>query len=200
MLQRQSFAPSSLGPAPAVKKRARPAHLPQLWLMVDARLGPALPRIIAHLPPRSAVIVRPYAMGAALGSAHLRTIRYLARARRHILLYAGTGQTQGYDGQHLGGGARPSGRKAGRIITMPVHDSRQAQKARRLGVDAVLISPIWPTRSHRGAPGIGLSRFQQLARQSGTAPIALGGMNASRFRQARRFGAMGWAGIDAFIN
>lgn len=166
--------------------------------MLDARLGSALPRIIAALPPRSGVIMRPYALGGMVSAKLLRTIRHTARARRHLLLLAGSGEAQGYDGQHLGGGTRQQKRARGRILTMPVHNPRQARQARHLGADAVLISPVWPTRSHPGAPGIGLSRFKQLARQSGAAPIALGGMSAARFKLARHFGATGWAGIDAF--
>ncbi|MEQ1689380.1 MAG: thiamine phosphate synthase [Sphingopyxis sp.] len=78
-------------------------------------------------------------------------------------------------------------------------NSAEAKRARRANADVVLVSPLWPTRSHPDAKGIGHARFQQLARQSRCPAIALGGMNAARFRLARRHGAYGWAAIDAWL-
>lgn len=169
--------------------------IPQSWLMCDARLGERLPNIIAAMPPRSAVVVRPYAMERHGLAPMIRNIRRIARAKLHILLLSGRGPATGYDGRY---GLTHRGKRA-RVMCLPVHNAYEARRARRMGADTVLVSPIWPTQTHADATGIGVALFEQLARQSGCPAIALGGMNAARFRLARRHGAYGWAAIDAWL-
>jgi thiamine-phosphate pyrophosphorylase len=62
--------------------------------------------------------------------------------------------------------------------------------------DAVVLSPVFATRSHPGATPLGPLRFRLLARRAGLPVIALGGMDA---RRARRIGATRWAAIDGLI-
>jgi len=73
------------------------------------------------------------------------------------------------------------------------HCLRELGLAARRRADAVLFSPVFPTRSHPGARGLGAVRFLHLARQSRLRVLALGGMNA---RSARRLPGLGWAAID----
>jgi thiamine-phosphate pyrophosphorylase len=128
-----------------------------------------------------------------LRPATLRRLRAIARARGHTLLHAGR-PAAGYDGVHNAQMPRAAG-----FHSMAVHTAWQAAAARRRGVDAALISPVYATRSHPDAKGIGAGRFTQLAQQSGTAAIALGGMTAARYRCLRSHGAHGWAAIDAWL-
>ena len=173
--------------------------VPQCWLMTDARLGPAMLRAIAAMPPRSAVVVRHHALGPE-GVGQVRAIRRMARARRHLLLTNGR-SSGGFDGRHGSGGSlyQVGHRRAPGWLSMPVHNRREAARARTVRADAVLISPVHMTRSHPGQVGIGHARLAQLAAQAGRPAIALGGMTAARFRGARRFGAVGWAAIDAWL-
>lgn len=168
------------------------APIPRLWLMTDARIAGALPQIIAALPPRSAVVIRPYALGASAGGGAVRAFRRIARAKRHLLLLAGRGDVRAYDGRHGFNGCMK-----GRPLSVPVHDRCEAARARRAGVPVVLVSPVFPTRSHADARPIGRRGFRSLAAQAGGRAIALGGMDAARFRFLRFDGAHGWAGIDA---
>ncbi|MEQ1510483.1 MAG: thiamine phosphate synthase [Sphingopyxis sp.] len=168
--------------------------IPKCWLLCDARLGDNIPAIIAAMPPRCAVIVRPYAMGKDRSAAMIRSIRRTARAKRHLLLLGGKGSIAGFDGRH----GSPHLPQQPKLLSIAVHNEREARAARQMKADAILISPIWPTRSHPQARGIGIAQFQRLARLCGCAAIALGGMNAARFRGARRHGAHGWAAIDAW--
>lgn len=168
------------------------APVPRLWLMTDARIAGALPRIMAALPPRSAVVVRPYALGDAADERAVRAFRRIARAKRHLLLLAGRGDARAYDGRHGFGGCMK-----GRPLSVPVHDRREAGRARRAGAEVVIVSPVYPTRSHAEARPIGRRGFRSLAAQAGGRAIALGGMDAARFRYLRFDGAHGWAGIDA---
>ena len=167
--------------------------------MLDARLGDDLRPALHALPPRSGIILRPYAMRAAQRRPEsLRAIRAIAHARRHILLYAGASAPAGYDGVH--GYHAKADHKCVGMRCQPVHSPREARKAQQRAVDFVLISPVFATRSHVGAAGIGIAGFARLARQVGTAaPIALGGMQAQRFIRLRTHGAQGWAAIDAWI-
>jgi hypothetical protein len=55
-----------------------------------------------------------------------------------------------------------------------------AARARRLGVDCLFLSPLFPTQSHPGAPSLGGVRWSGLARRLPAPCIALGGITAAR--------------------
>jgi thiamine-phosphate pyrophosphorylase len=57
----------------------------------------------------------------------------------------------------------------------------------------VLLSPVYPTRSHPGAATLGPVRFHLLAARSAVPVIALGGMNRHR---ARHLPSRKWAAIQ----
>lgn len=175
-------------PSPKTKRR-----VPVCWLMVDARLGARIPAIIAAMPPRSAVVVRPYAMRAEGRVELIRAIRRVARAKRHLMLIAGGGPDAGFDGRH-GGDGRTTG-----FLSLPVHDGHELAQANRLGADAVLISPVWPTRSHPDGNCLGKRGFARLAAGSSADVIALGGVTARGFARLKIHGATGWAAIDAWL-
>ena len=59
--------------------------------------------------------------------------------------------------------------------------------------DAVLLSPVFATRSHPGGARLGPLRFRLLAAKSRAPVIALGGMN---HHTARRLRSPRWAAID----
>lgn len=185
-------------PLPVTKAHSR--GLPQRWLMTDRRLGNRLPQLVAAMPPRSGVIIRPHAMEKAGQAAMIRAIRRVARARRHCLLIAGR-RAEGFDGVHAGGPVRLHGKpRASRLLSLPVHDRREADRARRVGADLCLVSPVATTRSHPDARPLGIRGLALLAAGlTGTCcVIALGGMDASRFRRLRGHHAHGWAAIDAW--
>jgi thiamine-phosphate pyrophosphorylase len=169
--------------------------LPRLWLMTDERMGEGLWDALARLPRGSGVIFRHYA------TADRRTlfeeVRKIARRRGLVLVLAGTAREAAAwraDGVH---GRSPHPRTVRPLLrTAPVHKARELTKLR---AHAVLISPVFETRSHRGARTLGSIRFANLALMSEAPVIALGGMDARRFRRMARLGAYGWAGIDALL-
>jgi thiamine-phosphate pyrophosphorylase len=75
------------------------------------------------------------------------------------------------------------------------HSLREIAAARRARADAIVLSPVFATRSHPGARTLGPLRLRLLAARAGLPVIALGGMNAAR---ARRIGCR-WAAIDGLI-
>ena len=86
------------------------------------------------------------------------------------------------------------------LITAAVHDQRELTRAADAQVDAVMVSPIFPTttRVQRQVLGlIGLRRMTAIA----TVPVfALGGLNTTVIPRLRFCGAAGFAGIGEFVS
>jgi len=164
--------------------------IPRLWLMTDPRLGDALWDALARLPRGSGVIFRHYQLPAAERRALFARIAKVARRRGLVLLRAGAEPMRGESGTH--------GRRGRGLTTWPVHSRREAIAAIRAGADALLVSPVFPTRSHPGAPVLGPVRFGLLVRGLAVPVIALGGMNAQKAKRLRALGIHGWAAIDAW--
>jgi thiamine-phosphate pyrophosphorylase len=88
-------------------------------------------------------------------------------------------------------------RGRGLLLTAAVHGRRGLARARRLRADAVLVSPVFPTRSHPGARALGPLRWAALARRAGRPAIALGGIGPGNAGRLPRWAA-GLAAIDGF--
>lgn len=126
----------------------------------------------------------------------------MARRRGLILLTGGADAISGAgkaDGAHVSLRQRAARGRGGGLLTAAAHDLREIGLANRMGVDLVFLSPLFPTRSHPGAPALGPLRFASLARASRAPVIALGGMTERRFRRMKALGAYGWAGIDGLV-
>ena len=165
-----------------------PTRYPSLWLMTDERMGGALWQALRRLPPGSGVVFRHYALRPGERMRLFVAVRRVARARRLVVLSAG-GPLPGADGVH--GGTRPT--------SAPAHDRRQAARAARVGAVVLFVSPVFATRSHPGAAALGPAGAARIARGLGVTTIALGGMDARRWRRVRGAGFDGWAGIDAWL-
>lgn len=123
------------------------------------------------------MIFRHYHLPPPERAARLAHIRRLCRRYAHRLEIAG----QGY------GPPAPHRRVA------TAHNLREIGRANRWGANAVLLSPVFPTRSHPGEPTLGRVRLLLHAKRARMPVIALGGMTARRFRG---LGIHGWAAID----
>ena len=187
-------------------RHPQPRKLPKLWLFSDERAQTGLAELAALLPPGSGIILRHDGLAPGTRWRLLRRLMRTARLRGLIVLLAGppaTARRWGADGIYLrqrDAHRAPRVRRLGLLITMPVHDAREARQACRARADAVFISPLHPTRSHPGAPALGRAAWLRLARLSGAQPIALGGMTAPRARALNRTSdrTTGWAAIDAW--
>jgi thiamine-phosphate pyrophosphorylase len=160
--------------------------LPNIWLVSDARNDAMLECALKCLPRGSGFIFRHYHLEPEERRARFKALARLARARGHLLVLAGTKAKAGRWGADLAYG--PGGQLA------PVHSLREIARASR--ATALLLSPVFATRSHPGAKSLGSVRFRQLAARAKVPVIALGGMNPNT---ARRLGWPRWAGIDAFL-
>ncbi|MFL6736192.1 MAG: thiamine phosphate synthase [Sphingomonas sp.] len=79
-----------------------------------------------------------------------------------------------------------------------VHDVRELRAAKLRRTRLVLLSPVFPTRSHPDWQPLPRMRAAALARLGGRTLLALGGMDARKFARLRKLGFQGWAGISAF--
>lgn len=180
--------------------------LPPRWLLSDTlRLPDPLPAA-SQLPRGSGVLFRHYEWSKSDREALALRLAALCRARGLRLLVAGDPGLAlrcGADGLHLpqamlvyaAGVARRHPRW---LLTAAAHDAGAIAQAARGGVDAVLISPVFPTASHPGAAGLGVVRFAQLAamaRRKCLGVYALGGIAEQTARRLVHIPGNGTAAI-----
>lgn len=157
--------------------------LPKLWLISDARNDAVLERAIRAMPPGSGLIYRHYHLPPAERRTRFRALARIARGRGMAVVLAGDAamaRRWGADGAY---GARQA------LAT--AHSLRELGRAK--GAAGVLLSPVFPTRSHPGGRVLGAVRFRLIAARSPVPVIALGGMNRAR---ARALKWPRWAAID----
>lgn len=154
-----------------------------------------LEQALRRLPRGSGFVYRHYHLGDPARWTRFRHLRQLARARGHLVILADSALTArewGADGIY--GAPRslyPRRRELIRIAT--THDLREIGQANRFGVDAVMLSPVFATRSHPGAACLGPARFRMLASHAQAPVIALGGMTQAG---ANSLNWPRWAAID----
>ncbi len=159
---------------------ARHPALPRIWLLTDARNDAELDHTIARLPRGSGVIFRHYHLMPNERATRLAQVRRLCRRFAHRLEIAG--QDYGPPAPHR--------------TLATAHNLREIGRANRWGAQAVLISPVFPTRSHPGGPTLGRVRLLLHARRAQMPVIALGGMSVRRFSGLP---VHGWAAIDGLV-
>jgi thiamine-phosphate pyrophosphorylase len=173
------------------RMRSRHNDLPRVWVVTDARNDAALDAAVRRLPRGSGVIYRHHHLTARQRRRRFAELQRLCRRFGHRLILAGTprqARRWGADGAY--GPPDPG------LTLASVHSLREIGRANRLASDALLLSPVYPTRSHLAEPPLGRVRFLLLARRARAPVIALGGMTAQRFRGLP---VHGWAAIDAFL-
>ena len=191
-------AASTLGRSKtAVKRRG----LPTLWLVTDPARTPDPVAAAMRLPRGAGVIYR--AFGARDAQAIGLALAAVARRRGLVLLVgadAALAAAVGAHGLHLPQRAmatapRLRARRPRWIVTAAAHDARAVAAAGRLGLSAVLVSPVFPSRSPSAGRPLGPTRFARLVR--GAVPaIALGGVNACTANRMRHTGAAGLAAVE----
>lgn len=178
-------------------------HPPTVWLFTDERLGGAHPadplwRAVAALPAGAGILFRHYGWAPAARRRLCRRLRRIARRRRLCLVVSHLDVAA--DGIHWRSAEHAARRRPGQLVTAAAHSAHDVQRALRLGADLVFLSPVFPTRSHPGAPTLGPLRFAAIARAAPGPVLALGGMNAARAQRLAGLGAAGHAGIDCWIS
>ena len=163
---------------------------------------------VPHLPTGSAVILRHY--DAPDREALAQHLRRLTQQHGVLLFIAGD--------EHLAQRCRANGlhlptwkletvtpatcrhwqQTYGWRLTAAVHTGTTLETACQLGVDAVLVSPIFPTKSHPDHPGIGVETLSRIISPARVPVLALGGINATTVPRLQGRGLWGIAGISGF--
>ncbi|MCH7628806.1 MULTISPECIES: thiamine phosphate synthase [Novosphingobium] len=169
--------------------KRHPVLPPRRLLLSDARNDAVLARAIARLPHGAGFVFRHYHLPLRERDARFRALARLCRARGVVVLASRPQRGWRIDGVY--GGADDGLGTGLRILT--AHSLREIREVSRTRADAVLLSPVFPTRSHPGGTVLGPVRFLLLARRSCVPVLALGGMTAMR---AARLPVHGWAAID----
>jgi thiamine-phosphate pyrophosphorylase len=151
------------------------------------------------LPPGSIVIVR--ARDAARRAALAAQLRAIAWAQDLILLIAddpALARSIGANGLHLpeiraAQASHWRAKNPGWLITASAHSLGAVLRARH--ADAVLLSPVFATASHKNAHALSAARARLIARNVMTPVFALGGITADN--AASLSGFAGLAAISA---
>ncbi len=176
--------------------------LPPLLFFTDPIRTPNPEKVVARLPRGAAVVYRHF--GAADALSRGKMIATVARRRGVRLLVGADGTLAarlGADGVHL-----PQ-RLAGRtglvrtlrrrfLVTAAAHDLPAALRARRAGVQAIVVSPVFPSHSPSAGQALGVRRLATLIRKAGLPAYALGGVTARTARRLPLSGAVGMAAIE----
>jgi thiamine-phosphate pyrophosphorylase len=175
------------------------ADLPPVILMSDVQRLPDPGPLLALLSAGCAVLVRHPDIVARRTLAE--RLLPQTRARGLKLLVSDDiplARALGADGLHLperrmldSGTIR---RRWSGLLTAAAHSPRALQVAGRIGCDAAILSPVFPTASHPGRPPIGLSRFLVWSRAAPLPIYALGGVTAAN---VGRLGGANVVGVAA---
>lgn len=85
------------------------------------------------------------------------------------------------------------------IETASAHSRAGLARAHALGLDAAILSTVFPSRSPSASRAMGPLRFRLIARDAVLPVYALGGVNAHNAAHAMAHAA-GWAAIDAVMS
>lgn len=167
--------------------------LPDLWLLSDARNDAVLEQAIKRLPQGSGFVFRHYHLQADERAGRIAELMPLLRERGHWVIASEgfrTAEKWGADGVY--GDVSTIAPAPLRWIAT-AHNETEITDANEFGATAVMLSPVFPTRSHPGGKVLGMEEFRRLASLSNVPVIALGGMNPQR---AKQLNWPRWAAID----
>ena len=85
-----------------------------------------------------------------------------------------------------------------KLVGASCHNLEQLQHATAIGVDFIVLSPVFATKSHPNAVPMGWFRFEELVERCPIPAFALGGVEVGHLNEAQRHGAQGVAGISTF--
>jgi thiamine-phosphate pyrophosphorylase len=174
-----------------------------MLFFTDPLRTPAPGATAARLPRGCGVVFR--AFGAADAIERGRALARVCRARRLTLLVGADpalATRLNADGVHLP--QRLAGRRglvralrARFLVTAAAHDLPAALRARRAGVDALVVSPVFASNSPSAGRAMGAFALARLARAARIPVYALGGVNVGTARGLKLTGVVGLAAVEA---
>ena len=174
------------------------AALPATWLVSDDRNDAVLGQVLRKLPRGSGLIFRHYHLAPDERRQRFAELKRLARSRGHkVALSASPAVARRWGADAAYGPPRSLARGPAVIRLVTAHSLRELAQAMRARAHAILLSPVFPTRSHPGDCALGPVKFRLLAARASVPVIALGGMNRGR---ARHVGTAHWAAVDGLCD
>jgi thiamine-phosphate pyrophosphorylase len=195
--------------AERLNRRHRRSHggsLPPLLMLTDERRLPDPFGALGDLPPGSGVILRHYGLPECERIALAKTLRAATRNLGLLLLIGGDRALAEWvqaDGVHIPektmtGDRAPIAAAHFRLVTAAAHSPAAMERAARSGADAVLLSPVFPTASHPGAPALGVIRTALWLANAPLPVYALGGITHETAARLLPFPFAGLAAVGAF--
>ncbi|OYU68744.1 MAG: thiamine monophosphate synthase [Alphaproteobacteria bacterium PA2] len=172
-------------------------RLPPLLVFTDPARTPDVEALAAGLGRGTALVYR--AFGAPDAEAVARRLLKMARRQGFLLLIGADFRLAGRIGAH---GVHlperlahlaPALRRPGFRVTAAAHSARAL---RAKGVDAVVLSAIFPSASPSAGRPIGALKLAQMVRISASPVYALGGINDSTAPALTGTGVVGMAGVS----
>ena len=183
-------------------ERHFPAYLPRLLFLTDPKRTPDPIAVARTLPVGSGIIYRHF--GARDRETVAHQLQDICAQCGIGLLIAGDpalALSVGADGVHWPEARLAEARKwrgQFRLQTASAHSSMAIRRAVASGMDAVLVSAVFPSLSPSAPDPIGAQRLRALARRADIPVYALGGVNADN---AERVASdAGLAAIEGLIS
>ena len=180
----------------AARRIARhlPKHLPLGWFLTDPERTPDPLGTISRLPGGFGVILRHF---GALDQIRLaQPIASLANRRRLVFLIAADpelAQMVGADGVHWPEAKlHEAGRWRSRfpLMTAAAHSRAALTRAQMAGMDAALLSTVFPSASPSAGAAMRALRFRKLARANPLPIYALGGITSENAAKITDFAGL----------
>jgi len=165
------------------------AGVDQLIFMTDGARVPEPAQVVRRLPRGSIVILRDYDHGDRSVFAH-RMRRICRRAKCHFLVACDVALARrvGADGVHLPEHMlrhMQTDLSDFHIVTAACHSRAALRRAEAVGVDFALVSPVFPTGSHKGAVPLGIQGLRKIITGARVPIAALGGINRQTAKKLR---------------
>ena len=178
---------------------------PPLWFVTDPERTPEPWRVVERMPAGSGVIHR--AFGAPDAEHVAQRLRAITHDRGMLLLIGldeRLAEAAGADGLHLPERAVASapalrGRRPDWLISGAAHGAAGLRAAEAAGLDLVLLSPVFASRSPSAGTPLGVARFSELARGCARPVYALGGITSGDAHELEGSGAAGIAAIEGVL-
>jgi thiamine-phosphate pyrophosphorylase len=184
------------------RRRQTGKRWPTFLYFTDPHRTPDLTEVITNLPRGCGVVYR--AFGARTAVSEGRALIKIARRRGLVFFVgadAGLAARLGADGVHLP--ERAAGRagdnqtlKRRFWLSAAAHNERAVIRARAAGVEAIVLSAVFPSDSPSAGRPMGVFAFARLARLAQLPAYALGGVNYKTIKLLRGTSAIGAAAVS----
>lgn len=187
---------------PANDRVLRALQPPRLYALTNTKkygiseFTPKLERALAN-GVRLIQVREPHMAPEQLAQFARRVVSLAHRYDAQVLIYGNEALARqvGADGVHIPCESllQQTARPRMRLCAASCHNAEHLAHAAALGLDFAVLSPVLPTASHPGEPGMGWQKFAALVRNCPIPVYALGGMKPETLNDARRHGAHGIA-------